>query len=78
MPLYEYRCQDCQATFEVLRPFSQADAPAACPHCHGERSERALSRCAAFSRGADGSTASVGGGGGCSSCAGGSCATCRH
>lgn len=78
MPLYEYRCQDCQTAFELLRPFSRADEPAACPNCAGEHSQRAISRCAAFSRGADGSTSSVGGGGGCAGCASHSCASCGH
>lgn len=30
MPIYEYRCRACGATFEELRPASAADAPVAC------------------------------------------------
>ncbi|NLD74151.1 MAG: zinc ribbon domain-containing protein [Chloroflexi bacterium] len=78
MPLYEYRCQDCQATFDLLRPFSRADEPADCPNCHSNDSKRAMSRCAALSRGADGSTSSVGGGGGCAGFSASSCASCGH
>jgi putative FmdB family regulatory protein len=78
MPLYEYRCLDCQTSFDMLRPFSKADAPAPCPKCHSDHAKRAPSRCAAFSKGADGATSSVGGGGGCAGCGGGSCSSCGH
>ncbi|MFO7697803.1 MAG: zinc ribbon domain-containing protein [Anaerolineae bacterium] len=77
MPLYEYHCPHCDVTFDRLRPFSQADAPIRCPECQGEDTRRKISRCASFSRGEDGSTRSVGGGG-CAGCAGGSCASCSH
>jgi len=30
MPLYEYRCRDCSATFEVL---VRAGTNVVCPHC---------------------------------------------
>ncbi|MGI6367929.1 MAG: FmdB family zinc ribbon protein [Anaerolineae bacterium] len=79
MPLYEYQCPHCQATFEKLRTFSQADSPARCPECSGEDSRRLISRCASVSRGEDGSTHAVAGGGGCAGCAGGAaCAHCGH
>ena len=44
MPLYEYRCLDCNKrnTILVLRPVNQA--PAGCPHCKSARVERILSR----------------------------------
>ena len=79
MPIYEYICDNCQARFDLLRTMSQADAPARCPHCQAEGARRAPSRFASFARGADGSISRVSGtGGGCSSCAGGSCASCQH
>ncbi len=35
MPLYEYRCESCENTFELRQKFS--DAPAtACPKCGGK------------------------------------------
>ena len=34
MPTYEYKCRDCDAVFEVRRPMSEANAPAACPDGH--------------------------------------------
>ncbi len=54
MPLYEYFCNDCQQTFESLRPMSQADAPIACKTCDSPRTARALSLVAAPSKGPSG------------------------
>lgn len=34
VPRYEYRCRDCQVTFELSRPMSAATAAAPCPHGH--------------------------------------------
>lgn len=79
MPLYEYYCPHCDCTFDKLRSFSQADAPAPCPECGGEDTKRAISLCASVSKGSDGSTHAVaGGGGGCGGCTASSCAGCRH
>ncbi len=35
MPIYEYACSKCGNQFELMRPFSQADEPTACPKCGG-------------------------------------------
>lgn len=43
MPLYEYYCPSCQATFEKLRPANEADTPAACPSCEHTSPQRILS-----------------------------------
>ena len=32
MPIYEYRCADCEHTFEEIQQFSDPD-PEACPAC---------------------------------------------
>jgi putative FmdB family regulatory protein len=34
MAVYEYRCRTCDDLFEVRRPMSESDAPAACPQGH--------------------------------------------
>lgn len=78
MPLYEYQCIHCEKKFDMLRPFSKADAPAACPICHSEDTKRAISMFASFSKGSDGATKSVAGGGGCAGCASGHCGSCKH
>ena len=77
MPLYEYRCPHCELTFDLLRPFSKADALATCPKCLGEDTKRAISRIAFFSRNSDGST-SASSSSGCAGCASGACAGCGH
>ena len=41
MPLYEYRCQDCEKPFEA---FVTADRKAACPSCGSEHLDKLLSR----------------------------------
>jgi len=78
MPLYEYNCPHCEVTFDMLRPFSKADEPAPCPQCGGLDTRRKVSAFASFSKGSDGSTTRVGGGGGCAGCTSGGCASCGH
>jgi len=39
MPLYEYTCPSCGATFDKLVRFSEADKIPACPNC-GEKETR--------------------------------------
>jgi putative FmdB family regulatory protein len=78
MPLYEYYCEDCQETFEVLRSFSQADEPVVCGKCNSSHTRRAISLCCAVSKGGDGGESSRSlSGGGCAGCAATSCATCK-
>ena len=40
MPLYEYRCEDCQTEFELL---VRESTTLECPACHGARLEKQLS-----------------------------------
>ncbi len=42
MPLFEYRCRDCDALFEWLQSRAD-DLPAACPRCGGAQVARQLS-----------------------------------
>jgi putative FmdB family regulatory protein len=79
MPIYEYRCANCRAVFEKLRPMSQADAPTVCSQCGSSDTSRAISLFSAISRGGNGESRAISGAsGGCGSCSGGSCATCNH
>ncbi len=76
MPIYEYSCRNCGTKFEKLRPFSQANEGADCPRCK-KKADRILSACYSMSSSGNGAATGVSGtGGGCSSCSGGSCATC--
>lgn len=72
MPIYEYMCAGCQTKFELLRSFSRADEPAACPQCQSQDSRRLISAFASFSKGEGGVTTAIGG----SSCGRGSCGGC--
>ena len=45
MPIYEYRCEDCDETFEALAAISAADAARECPLC-GVAAPRIISACA--------------------------------
>lgn len=74
MPVYEYYCQSCKQRFELLRPVSRMDDPAACPEGH-ERGERVLSTFAAFTQGDGGESATLGGNS-CGSCSADTCSTC--
>ena len=75
MPLYEYKCQDCEARFDALRAMSQADTPIACPKCGSENTGRMISLFSAI--GGEGVIA--GAGASCGSCTpSASCASCNH
>ena len=49
MPIYEYVCSDCGLKFELLRPLSQANEGASCPHCHNS-AKRVFSTFASFAK----------------------------
>jgi putative FmdB family regulatory protein len=51
MPLYEYRCRDCDTVFEARRSMSAADEPLSCPDGH-TNAVRLLSVFAAVGRSA--------------------------
>ncbi len=73
MPLYEYKCSDCEIKFDALRAMSAADVPIACPQCDSENTNRMISLFSAI--GSNGVIA--GSGSSCGSCApSASCATC--
>ncbi len=43
MPIYEYRCPDCEKVFEVMQKFS--DEPVReCRYCAGKKVEKLISR----------------------------------
>jgi putative FmdB family regulatory protein len=46
MPLYEYRCNDCRAVYEVLRPMAERELAAVCPSCESRASMPLISRVA--------------------------------
>lgn len=78
MPIYEYRCQDCDHEFEEL--VRSDDEQVECEACDSENVKRKMSTFTAHtgSRTLGSLPPSVGGGGGgkCAGCAGGNCASC--
>ncbi|MEW6328069.1 MAG: zinc ribbon domain-containing protein [Thermodesulfobacteriota bacterium] len=75
MPIYEFRCLDCQHIFELLALNKEDQIEAKCPKCGGESFERVLSR-TNYTMSSSRSGASSGGTSVSNrSCAGGSCTT---
>ncbi|MBN2122843.1 MAG: zinc ribbon domain-containing protein [Deltaproteobacteria bacterium] len=72
MPIYEYRCNQCNKEFECL-VLGSGDG-VTCPECNGENVERLMSACG-FKSG--GTYSPAGGSSGCSGCTSGSCSTCH-
>ena len=77
MPIYEYVCSGCGLKFELLRPLSQANEGASCPHCR-KSAERVFSAFACFSKSESGLTSPIAGmGSSCDSCSAASCDSCN-
>jgi putative FmdB family regulatory protein len=74
MPLYEYRCNACAETFELLRPMADRELKAVCPSCESATTMPLISRVAisvqSASRGGSAPAPAPRSGGGC---CGGSC-----
>lgn len=51
MPIYEYRCLDCDNTFQLLQRVGATSKGVACPKCSGTHVERLLSCFASASAG---------------------------
>jgi len=43
MPIYEYRCQNCEWLFEKLSKMQESEGLTKCPHCGEKKAERVLS-----------------------------------
>jgi len=71
MPLYDYKCRECDQKFELL--VMRGEEPR-CPHCASTQLDKMMS---GFS--VRGGAKDQGGSSGssCSGCAGGSCSTCH-
>ncbi len=67
MPIYEYRCQECQTVFEAIVSLSLAarEEPRRCPHCKSTNVVKLLSAAAIHTGGPGGGVSFVSGSGGC-------------
>jgi putative FmdB family regulatory protein len=72
MPIYEFRCEDCEQEFEML-VFGSNDA-ITCPKCSGANLARLMS---AFGFKSEGNFTPSSGSSGCTSCSGGNCSSCH-
>ncbi|MDR1125531.1 MAG: zinc ribbon domain-containing protein [Deltaproteobacteria bacterium] len=77
MPIFEYCCDKCGAAFEEL-VFGKNQAAPPCPKCGSKETGKLVSRPARHCAADGGFGENSGGGGGCSGCAGGHCASCGH
>ena len=77
MPTYSFRCGNCDAVFDVLRPRSQRDEAATCPACGQKTTTRLMTTPNIRSRNPGGGTTILPGDA-CASCSSGSCATCAR
>ncbi len=72
MPIYEFKCLECEEFFELLVMKKDGDEEVKCPKCNAQSFERVLSA-------TNYSTVQTGGGGGVTeqtrACSGGSCST---
>lgn len=74
MPIYEYRCEECEHVTEAIRRMDQASAPIACEKCGSEKTSRMHSVFSA-GKGGEGDPGAMPAGGTCGTCGGmpGSC-----
>ena len=75
MPVYEYRCRDCNTRFDTLVKSAGAATEVSCEHCASSNVRRLVSSFAMVGGYDDTYVASEGSGGG--GCCGGSCG-CGH
>lgn len=75
MPIYEYGCESCSSSFEVLTSFAEREHAQTCPHCESLRTRVKVSSFAAVGLSEEmGMAGSTGGGCAC----GGSCSCGGH
>lgn len=72
MPIYEYRCGECEGRFEVLTSYANREKAQPCPSCESRRTSVLVSSFAAFTGGEEGAVSVAGGGCG-PGCCGGAC-----
>jgi len=44
MPIFEYRCDNCDTQFDKLLSQAERDKPQACPKCQSKRTDKMVSR----------------------------------
>ncbi|MDQ6877816.1 MAG: zinc ribbon domain-containing protein [Candidatus Dormibacteraeota bacterium] len=76
MPIYEYRCESCSKTFDLLTRFAERDVAQVCPACESTRTRVLVSSFAFAGAGDSSSVLDLGSGESAGGCCGGSCGSC--
>jgi putative FmdB family regulatory protein len=78
MPAYQYRCAECDESFQVRKPMAEIDSQTLCPECGSPQTERLISNVVFFSS-SGGTRRPIGGAPSCAGCSavGTGCASCR-
>jgi len=74
MPIYEYKCDDCDTILEKIRSIVSADDPVQCENCQGMNARRILSpffTCSSDGINSKSNSSYI-------SCSGGNCSTCHR
>jgi len=77
MPIYEFRCADCDTRFEALCRVGSSGEGLDCPQCHGGKLKRLMSAFFSRTSGNGNRGESASGGSSCAGCSSHDCATCR-
>ncbi len=79
MPIYEYKCENCNEEFEAL--VFRSDETPSCPSCKGEDIKRMMSACGFKTGGATADTGSSStpssGSSSCAGCTSTNCSSCH-
>jgi putative FmdB family regulatory protein len=51
MPIYDWECQDCKASFEVIRSYQEYNLPAICNACQSSNTIRLISQTSFYGAG---------------------------
>jgi putative FmdB family regulatory protein len=76
MPIYEYRCESCSETFDVLTRFAERDIAQMCPACESTKTRVMVSSFAVAGGGESSQSLDFGSGESAGGCCGGSCGSC--
>ncbi len=76
MPLYEFRCKQCENTFELLCRMGEDGKRLVCTKCGSRGARRLMSVFSARVK-SGATTQAVAGGKSCHSCRSGNCASCH-
>jgi putative FmdB family regulatory protein len=75
MPVYEFKCAECESRFERLCQMGETGKNLSCPKCGKPEPYRVMSSFRTAGKNGGDSDSFAGGGDSCAGCSSGSCAT---